>query len=63
MNDQRKINAKARGFQVNTKQRRTNEQREGKECEMRGHKLRTWEYENHKVEKDYEIGLEDSWSC
>ena len=41
MNDQRKINAKARGFQVNTKQRRTNEQREGKECEMRGHKLRT----------------------
>ena len=35
MKYQRKINAKARGFKVNTKQRGTNEQRKGKRYETR----------------------------
>ena len=35
MKDRRKINVKARSFQVNIVHRETNEQQEGKECETR----------------------------
>jgi hypothetical protein len=35
LKDQRKIDVKARGFKVNPKQTRTNEQQEDKECETR----------------------------
>ena len=35
LKDQRKIHVKARGLHVNTKQRETNKQQEGKGCEMR----------------------------
>ena len=47
MKDQRKIDVKARGFQVNIEQRGTNGQREGKECKTRRQeveKLRMWDY-------------------
>jgi hypothetical protein len=61
MKYQRKIDGKARGFQVNTKQRETNEQQEGKEC-----KTRRQEVEKLRIQKTieckniYVTGVEDS---
>ena len=49
MKYQRKIDGKARCFQVNTKQRETNEQQEGKECETRGQEVENTK--NHRVQK------------
>ena len=56
MKDQRKMKVRARGFQVNTKQRATNEQEEGKECEARRQEVENTK--TAKCEKIYEIGLE-----
>ena len=47
MKDQRRIDIKARDFHLNTTQRGTNEQQEGKE-----RKTRRREVENHIVQKD-----------
>ena len=61
MKYQRKIDDKARCFQVNTKQRETNEQQEGKECETTRQ-----EVEKLRIRKTieckniYVIGVEDS---
>ena len=61
MKDQRKFDFNASGFQVNTNQRGTNEQREGKDCA-----IRRQEVENTKptkCKKNYKIDLKDSRSC
>ena len=55
MKDPRKIDVKARRFQLHTKERITNEQWE---CNM---KMRN--VQDHKVWKVYEIGLKHLWRC
>ena len=47
--DRRKNDVKARGFQVNTKQRGTNEQQEGKNAKRGGEKLRKRKLQSAKL--------------
>lgn len=60
MEDQRKTDVKDRGSRVTRKQRGTNEQRDGKECEMTRRELEELDYTIHKVVKICDFGKEDS---